>query len=882
MFKQLLRGARYLFRRNAAERELDAELRYHIERQTELNVQRGMSAQDARRAAIVKFGGVEGVKEECRDERGGRLVEELLQDVRYGLRVLRRNPGYTAAAVFTLALGIGANTAIFSVVNGVLLRPLPYGDGERLVLLRQQAPRADIQDMRFSVKEVEDYRTQSRTLAGVEEYHQMNFTLLGLEEPERVRTGVVSAGYFDMLGVRPILGRAFQAEDDKRGADAVLVLSNEFWQRKFAGDPSIVGRPFRMNDRVHTVIGVLPPLPVYPDENDVYMPTSACPTRSSDQFCDSRTARMMRAVARLEPGVGIEEARADLGAIAAGLKSAYPDSYPEARGYANSVSALRDELTSAARPRLLVLLATVALVLLIACANVANLTLSRMVRREREIAVRSALGARRSRLARQVLTESALLSLAGGALGLVIASSGLSLLVAFAARFTPRANEIAIDGTVLLFTLVVSLVTGLVFGAIPVLTDKMNPMAALKGGTGGSAGAPGRHRLRGALVVAQVAFAFVLLIGAGLMARSFVRLQQVSPGFNPERVLTMSIPLNWSKYDTPEKYTAFFRTTLDRVQVLPGVTSVALSTVAPMASSTPFRTPFRIEGRPQEESDSAPPVDLRVVSKDYFKTVGLPLVKGRTFEDRDRLDAPEVAVVNQTLARHRWPGDDPIGKRVSADNGQTWVEIVGVVGDVRQYGLDKEPADEIYASFDQTPTGSTLLVRTTADPSGIEKEVRAVIRDVDHEQPIVNVRTLEQVVSESLAPSRLTMLLLSLFAVLALAITIAGIAGVMALWVGQRTNEIGIRMALGATPFDVVGLVMRQGLGLVVIGLVIGLVGAVALSTLLSGLLFGTEVVDPATYVGVSLVLLGAAAAACFLPARRATAIDPILALRAD
>ncbi|HEY6553852.1 MAG TPA: ABC transporter permease, partial [Vicinamibacteria bacterium] len=516
------------------ERGMDDELRFHVEMETEANRKRGLRPEEARRAALVSFGGVERVKDECRDSWGVRLVETSLQDLRYGLRSLRAHPGFTLIVVLTLGLGIGANTAIFSVVNAVLLRPLPYASGEQLAILQQEAPAAGIESMGLSPLEVTDFRAASESLDGVVEYHSMNFTLLGGVEPQRVTTGVVSWNFFDVLGVKTVLGRDFRSTDERHEADAVLLLTHAFWQDKLGGDPGVVGRRFEMNDRVHTVVGVLPPLPPYPDANDVFMPASACPFRNRPAVTEGRQARMLQAFARVKAGVPLAQAKAEMGVIADRLRAQYPEAYPKV-GYRADLRPVREELVQGARPPFLALLATAALVLLIACANVANLIIARLSGRERELAVRAALGAGRGRIVRQLLTESTLLALAGGALGLVLAAAGARMLSTFAARFTPRATEVSLDGWVLAFTLLLSLATGIVAGSLPGLPAWPRLARAL-GESGRSTSGPGRRRLRGALVVAQLAFSFILLIGAALTLRSLAELSRVDAGFRAENV----------------------------------------------------------------------------------------------------------------------------------------------------------------------------------------------------------------------------------------------------------------------------------------------------------------------------------------------------------
>jgi len=808
----------------------------------------------------------------------------LQQDTRYALRMMRQNPGYTAVVVITLALGVGVNTAIFSVVHGTLLRPLPYAQGDQLVIVRQQALKAGIGDVAFSVAEINDYRRQNHTLSELAEYHHMTFTLFGHGQAERVATGVVSPNFFDMLGVRPILGRTFLPADEQPGAPPVLVLSYEYWRRSQRGDPTIIGKTFEMNDKVHTVVGVLPPVPQFPHENDVYMPTSACPFRSAPALIANRDTRMMGVFARLKPGATLEQSRADLETIAGRLQQEYPKSYPADAGFSAISVSLRQELTRQARPTLYVLLGAAGFVLLIACANVANFTLARMSQRERELMMRSALGAGRGRLLRQLLTESALAGIIAGALGLVLAWSGLSLLVQFATRLTPRAREINLNGWVLLFALLTATVASLVSGSALAFSSSRASAIRLQEGSTHSTPGIGRRRLRNALIVLQVAFSLVLLAGAGLMVRSLVKLQEVDAGFVAQRVLTMGIDLNWAKYKTPEHLRQVGRNILEKVQALPGVLSVAVSSSFPLDPDSiamgPMRQNFRIEGQPVRESQTPFLSNARAATPDYFKILGIPLVAGRTFTSADKHGAPLVVVLNQSVARHHWPGTNPIGRRISFDEGKTWATVIGIVGDTKEFSLNEQPSDEIYLPLDQNAAVGSLLVRTVADPMSLANQILRSIREVDPETAIPNLETLEQARSDTLASPRLRANLLGLFAVLALVIAATGIGGILALSVNQRVHEIGIRLAVGARPVDILLMVIRQGMTMVLAGLALGLAGALAITPLLHALLFQVTPTDPLTFVGVASLLGLTALLACYLPARRSTRIDPLVALR--
>lgn len=805
------------------------------------------------------------------------------QDAGFALRMMRKNPGFSLAAVLTLGLGIGANSAIFSAVNAVLLRPLPYEHGDRLITVQQHGAREGLFDQPFSVPEIVDYRTQSRSLDALVEYHQMNFILLGRSEPERVDTGVVSWNYFDVFGMKPLVGRAFRPEDEQPGAPAVLLLSYEYWERSFGGDPTVVGKSFTMNDKIHTVVGVLPPIPQYPNENDVYMPTTACPFRSGKRFIASRTSRMMNVFGRMKPGVKLGQAQADLAGVAANLQKAYPDAYPANVGYTVRTTSLREELTHNARPTMLTLLAAAGFVLLIACANVANLNLARMVKRERELAVRAAMGAGRVRMFRQLLTESFLLAVIGGGLGLLVSWAGLSLLVSFAARFTPRAREIHMDATVLVFTLAVAVFTSILSGTAPAAAAREALVSSLKEGSGQSTISRGKRRLRGLLIVSQVAFSFLLLIGAGLMLRSFMKLQHVDPGFQPENVLTMRLGLNFTKYDTNEKQLAFFETLLDKISAQPGVNASAASMTVPLGDSMRMTGDFQIEGETPAPGQALPVGHFRVVSTSYFDALHIPLLSGRVFAKSDRPNTPVVSVISQTAARRFWAGKDPIGKRFSPDSGQTWVQVVGVVGDVREYGLNTDPVEAIYVPLAQNPLNDgSLIIKTAGDPMSAARRVIELIYAIDPNQPAARIRSLEQVRADSVAAPRLTANLLGLFALLALAIAAAGIGGVMALVVNQRKQEIGVRMAMGARPGAILRMVLGQGLALALIGIAIGLIGALSLTRVLSDLLFEVQPTDPLTFAGVAAVLSFAALAACYIPARRAAHVDPIVALRSE
>ena len=806
------------------------------------------------------------------------MFETLWQDLRYGARVLVRGPGFTVAILVTLALGIGANTAIFSVIHGVLLRPLPYVDGERLVHLEQPVARLGGESAGFSPLELEDYRQRLTGIQRLVEYHSMPFHIVGHGEPRRVQTAVVSSGFFDTLGVRPLLGRTFLPEEEKPGAAPVLILSHAYWQRELGGDPTIVGKTFTMNGRTHTVIGVLPPVPQYPGENDVYMPVSACPFRSGEHWAHTRTSRGLTVLGRLAPGVSLVEARAELARAAASLHQSWPEAYPSAQGFTATASRIQDRLVARARPTLLLLFVTAVFLLLIVCANVANLTLARLARREHELAVRVAVGAGQGRLARQLLTEHLLLSFLGGLLGLVVAVAGMELLVAFVARYTSRAVEVEVGAPMLLINLGLSLGTGLVLSLLPALPARTLFGAVAMQGAGGSRVSP---RLRGFFIVSQVALSCVLLVGAGLMLRSMVSLHRVDPGFDPENVLTARVDLGWDRYREDDKVRAFAEQLVPRLEGLPGVTVVGLANELPLGGNEPWTTALQVEGEEVSAGQVRPRADLRSATSGYFHALGVPLLKGRLFEPGDRPDSAPVVVVNQAFARTSLSGKEPLGRRISFDEGRNWVTVVGVVGDVRERGLGEDPPREVYLPFALQPLRDLrILVRTSGAPMALAPRLRELVHELDSVQPVTDVRSLSSLRNESLAAPRLVTLLLGFFAVLALVLTCTGLTGVVAFSVSQRVRELGIRLALGAEPSSVLGLVLRQGMRLVLAGLLLGTAGALGLSSLMEGLLFGVEPTDPLTLVGVVLLLGGTGSVACLLPALRAARTDPAIALR--
>ncbi len=814
----------------------------------------------------------------------------LNQDVKYGLRMLRKNPTFALLAVLTLTLGIGANTAIFSVLRSVVLRPLPYRDGQQIVVLHQPTVRGGNPDVGFSPMEKDDY-SAAHTFSDVVEYHNMNFTILGKGLAERVRTGVVSAGFFEMFGVKPILGRDFRPEDEKHGAPAVLLFSYEYWQSHHHADPNIVGKEFEMNDRVHTVIGVLPPVPQYPNENDVYMPVSACPFRSDPALIADRGGRMVSLFARMKPHVTLAQSQAEMTTIAGNLHKEYSKFYPEPEGFGITEAPLKTELTQGANPTLLVLFIAAAFVLLIACANVANLTLARMSRREKELILRAALGAGQSRVLRQLVTEGLLIAIPAALLGIGFAWGSLSLLTQFAARLTPRAREISIDGWILAFAMAAAILTSVVFGSLAAFRSRKNLGLNLKEGGSHSTSVAGK-RMHGALVVAQVAFSFVVLIGAGLMMRSVVNLMRTDPGFRPERVLTMRLDANWSRLMKAKQNTRsqmnreLGRRVLEKLASQPGFEVVAIASGTPLSPDSiqngPNINPFQIVGVAPIDPASGPKSTLRAISPNYFRVIGTPLLRGRFFAESDTPDSLPVAIINQSLADQYFKGQDPGGKRISLDGGKNWYTIVGVVGNIRDFGIEHVPEDTIFLPVEQFPATRAVLIRTAGDPHMLELQARQALHEVDPETAVSNMQTLEDARSESIASPRVTAELLAIFGGLALMIASAGVGGVLALLVSQRTREIGIRMAMGAQRANVMWMVMRQGLGSVVIGIVIGGVGGLALTRLFKTLLYEVTPADPFTFVGVAAVFVLAAVAACYLPARRAMHVDPLDALRSE
>jgi predicted permease len=887
---------RSLARRERVESELDRELAFHLEQQTAENIARGMAPAEARLAALRRIGGVAQIEEECRDMRRTRYIENLFQDLRYTFRTLAGNPGFTAVMVLTLALSIGANSAIFSVIEGVLLRPLPYPHPDRLSRVffhNENYPRFPLNPFDFR-----DLRGTQRSFESMAGYSHFDAQLSGSGEPVRLSAFRVTAGYFQVLGIAPARGREFHYDEEITGNGRSVILSDRLWRNQFGAAPDILGRKILLNAEPYTVVGVMPPGVDHPgnmynsvsygDSVDLWYPFTfdGNPARRGSHYVEG--------IARLKPGVSPEQAQADLTALMADLGSKYEGS----KGWSTVVVPLYTEVVGRARQLLLVLLGAVGMVLLIACVNAANLLLAKATARQREIAVRTALGAGRARLIRQMLAESLAIAILGGAAGAALAGAGTRLLVTLLPTDFPRAADIHVNGVVLLFTLAITLATGVIFGLVPALqASRADVQKGLReAGRGSTAGGHGL-RLRNALVIAEVSLACVLLIGAGLMLRSFMRLLHTDPGFRPEHVLTASLSLPDASYKTGKTQVDFFEKLDAALSEIPGAQAAGIGTDLPWTGYDDNLGGFLIEGLPPQASSSAARSSTdrvharyHMATPQYFRALGIPLLSGRFFDQRDRMtkDTRPVLIINQAMARKYWAGREAIGGRVAFDDHpkeEDWFTVVGVVGDVkdRPDSLAAEPA--FWWPVAQMPVGSqgmVLAVRGTGDPSALSGQLRAAVHRLDPALAVAAIQSMDRVAGNSFSTPRFALFLVGLFAALALALAVTGIYGVISYSVNQRMHEFGMRMALGARPGDVIGLVLRQGTGLAVAGVSIGLVGAVALAQVLGSLLFEVSKTDPLTFAGVAVVAFAAAFMACYVPARRATAADPMQALRTE
>jgi putative ABC transport system permease protein len=801
----------------------------------------------------------------------------MLNDLRYALRQLVKSPSFTAIAILTLALGIGACSAIFSVVNVVLLQPLDYPEANRIVAIREtQLPQ--FPEFSVSPPNYVDWEKQTKSYEHLAAYGGAQLNLTGEGEPQRLVGVKATAHYFDVYGVKPVLGRMLLPEEDAPGKNHVVVLSYPFWQRVFGGAGDVVGHEVQLNGEPYNVVGVAPLGFGLASKVDAWIPMAFKPDETAN---DARGGHYINVVGRLKPGVTVAQARAELEVIASQLGKQYPDSN---KGWGILMMPLQDYSVRDVKPVLYTLLGAVGCVLLIACANLANLLLARATARHREISIRAALGASRARLVRQLLTESVVLSLFGGVAGLLLARWGLDALLALAPTSLPRITEIHLDSRVLLFSLVLSVVTGLVFGIAPAwLAARADVNEALKQGSRGSTEGGARGRLRSALVVLEVTFALMLLGGAGLLARSFMQLAHVDPGFNPANATLLRLALPQKKYELPEQQTAFVNALLDRVKALPGVQAAGVTHSMPLVGD--YVLGFNIEGRPAIAPSDLPNTNYYAVTPDYFRAMGIRLIRGRTFTPQDDAKAPRVAIINETMARQHFANEDPIGKRINITTSgpDTWREIIGIVADIKQYGVDKVSSAQSYEPFAQIPFSSlNVVVRTNGSPAALLGALRPAVYAVDKDQPIGAIRPLEEIVADSIARQRFAMTLLTVFSLVALVIAAVGIYGVMAYSVVQRTGEFGIRMALGAQQRDVLRLVLMQGGKLIGLGLIIGLAATLAASRAMGSMLFKTSAQDPLT-LGTITVLLGfVALVACLLPASRATKVNPIEALRAE
>jgi predicted permease len=881
MLNKLRLRLRALFCKSKLEQELDEEVRFHLERVCEENIARGMTPEEARYAALRSFGGVERVKEEGRDVRGIRLLEEVWQDLRHGARILLKKPGFTLIAVMTLALGIGANTAIFSVVNAVLLESLPYRSPEELVLLRHIYETTGVKSESVSNADFQDWRARNHVFADMAIFRGDGFALAVGNDLEEIRGATVSANFFQLLGLNPIRGRTFLPAEETPGSDKVAMLSYALWRRVFGADEKLIGRQIKLGDQLFTVIGILPPEFKFPfrlEKVEIWTTNSILPAGMM-----GRGARNFKAIARLKPGVSRSVAQTEMAEIVRRLEQENPAMN---RNLSVSVVSAHGELTKDVGLALWLMFGAVALVLLIACTNVANLLLARALSRHKEMAVRAALGASSRRIVRQLMSESLLLSLAGGAVGLLLAAWGIPFLLALSPQHLPRINAIDLNWRALGFTLLVSILTIALFGLAPAL-KVANPdlVESLKEGGKTSTASVGRNRLRAALVVGEIAVAIVLLVGAGLLINSFIRLNRVELGFNPENVLSASLDFSPLKYPTGNERIAFVEQAKERIRNLPGVRSVSFTSSLPFIGGV--YSSFGIKGQP-EDAHNNDLVPVSTITPDYFEAMGIPLLRGRPFADADDKSSAGAAIINEVFARRFFPNENPMGRGVILNvnrdkDSPREFEVVGVVGDARSMALDGEPAPAIYLPYRQAPwTFGQLAIRTERNAISLANAVRQQIRDLDPDQTVPNSDTLENLISRSIAPQRFNLVLLGVFAAIGLLLTLVGVYGVMSYHVAENTREIGIRIALGAQRRDVLKLVVGQGLALALTGVVVGLAGALGLTRLMNSLLFGVTPTDPLTFGIVASSFGIVALLACYLPARRAASVDPMIALRSE
>jgi putative ABC transport system permease protein len=854
------------FWRQRKDEELDAEIRSHLDEAIRDHIARGEAPDEARANALREFGNVGLVKEVTREMWGWASLERLMQDVRFGLRMLRKNPSSTLIAILTLALGIGANSTMFSFFNGVLLRPLPYQEPERLVWLDEIATKRGGGSLGVSFTNYLDWRAQNQVFAEVGGYHSITFTLTGTGDAEELPGAMASHGLFNLLGVAPLLGRWFTPEEDKAGRSKVAMLSYGVWQRRFGGDPNIVGRTVTFGKGAWEVVGVMPPDFKFPAGAEFWIPLTL------DTKGWPRTMHGMGALARLKPGVTLAQAQSEMNNITRRLAEQYPASN---EGLDVSLTGLRDHLVKDYRRGLWILLGVVGFVLLIACANVANLLLARATARQREMAVRAALGAGRWRIVRQLLCESLLLGALGGVAGMLLAWLGLDLLLTVLPAELPYWMKFKLDGRVLMFTLAVSMLTSLIFGAAPAWQAARIDVYEALGGRSGTS----RQGLRHLLVVAQVALALILLVGAGLMMRSFLRLQQVGLGFNPDNLLTLRVTVSGSS-------ATFFPQLLERVNALPGVTSAGAIVALPLTGADDaWDIGLVTENQPQLSLQQAPRISLGIITPQYFRAMEIPLLAGRAFDDTDTPATPKVAIIDERLARTHWPDASPLGQRIrigQADDRAAWYTIVGVAGAVQHDQPSIATRPTVYVPNLQKAGPQALVVRSSLPPEALLAAIKNVVKEMDANLPITHIAMMREVIAESIWQPRLYAVLFAVFAVVALLLAAVGIYGVMAYAVAARTNEIGIRLALGAQPRDVLRLVVGQGMLLALSGIGLGLLGALLLTRLLKALLFNISATDPLTFSGVALLLTLVALLACWVPAQRATKVDPLIALRCE